>query len=94
MGNHFKKCPIYQAATTGLYLPLLIQESSWESLSIDFMLGLLRTQQGFDIVLVVFDRNSKMARFIASKKSPGATHVLNLFFDEIICFMKFVNPSY
>jgi hypothetical protein len=35
-----------------------------------------------------------MARFIASKKTSNATHVLNLFFEEIICFMKFVNPSY
>lgn len=53
--------------------PLLIQESSWEGLSIDFMLGLLQSQQGFDIVIVVFDRNSKMAHFIASKKTSSAT---------------------
>ena len=58
------------------------------------MLGLLQTQQGFNIVLVVFDRNSKMAPFIASKKTSSATYVLILFFKEIICFMKFVNPSY
>nr|GEX10508.1 reverse transcriptase domain-containing protein [Tanacetum cinerariifolium] len=65
----FERCRTCHIAKThssnaGLYTLLSIPVALWEDVSLDFVLGLPRTQQAKDSVMVVVDRLSKMAHFV------------------------------
>jgi hypothetical protein len=55
----------------GLYIPLPVPHAPWEDISMDS-------------VFVVVDRCSKIAHFIPSHKTDNASHVADLFFNEVV----------
>ncbi len=67
---------------TGLLQPLPIFKGSWESVSMDFMVN-LPPSRGFDAIMVVVDRFSKMAHFIPTKDNATAQKTRRLFFTHV-----------
>lgn len=66
----------------GLLQPLPIPNQKWESISMDFITGLPKTQ-GKDCIYVVVDRLTKYARFIAISTEFKAPQIAEVFFKEI-----------
>jgi transposase InsO family protein len=67
----------------GLLQPLPIPEAPWTSVSMDFVTGLPKSKAGYDAILVVVDRLTKMARLIPTHTSVTARQTAQLFLDEV-----------
>jgi hypothetical protein len=89
MIHHFvTHCTVCQQAKhervkyRGLLQPLLVPEYAWKVVSLDFIEGLPKFNH-FDCILVVVDKFSKYAHFIALKHPFTAFQVAMAYVDNV-----------
>ncbi|KZV46658.1 hypothetical protein F511_15460 [Dorcoceras hygrometricum] len=68
----------------GMLKPLRIPEWKWESISMDFVLGLPRTVQGYNSIWVIVDRITKSVHFLPVKTTYEMRKYAELCIREII----------
>ncbi|WVZ95748.1 hypothetical protein U9M48_041472, partial [Paspalum notatum var. saurae] len=68
----------------GMLQPLNIPAWKWEDIHMDFVVGLPRTQKGYDSIWVIIDRFTKSAHFIPVKTSYTAATYAELYIARIV----------
>jgi hypothetical protein len=69
----------------GLLQPLKILEWKWEEIRMDFIVGLPRTQAGYDSIWVIVDRLTKVAHFIPVKTTYSGAKLVELYISQMVC---------
>jgi hypothetical protein len=64
---------------------LQVSEWKWEEITMDFIVGLLRTQSGYDSIWVIVDRLTKVAHFIPVKTTYPGPQLAELYVSRIVC---------
>jgi hypothetical protein len=70
---------------TGLLQPLKIPEWKWEEITMDFIVGLPRTQKGYNSIWVVVDRLTKVVHFIPVNTTYSSARLAELYISRIVC---------
>lgn len=79
-----QKVKVEQCKCPSLLQPLCTTEWKWESISMDFIIGLPRTQKGHDSIFVVGDRLDKMTHFLPIKIESSTSDIAHRFVKEIV----------
>jgi hypothetical protein len=69
----------------GLLQPLKIAERKWEEIGMNFIVGLPRTQAGYDSIWVIVDHLTKVAHFIPVKMTYSGAKLAELYISRIVC---------
>ncbi|KAG7669555.1 hypothetical protein KSW81_007707 [Nannochloris sp. 'desiccata'] len=77
----------------GLLQPLERPGEPWESISMDFIVKLPKTKEGYDAVMVVVDRFSKYVEFVPTFTTASAEDIATLFYKNILCPLADINPG-
>jgi hypothetical protein len=70
---------------TGLLQLLQVPEWKWEEIVMDFVVGLSRTQSGYDSIWVIVDRLTKVAHFIPVKTTYSRLQLAELYMSRRVC---------
>ena len=69
---------------TGILQELPLPEWKWERISMDFMVGLPKTQKVHDSIWVIVDRLTKSAHFLAVKTTYMVAQYAQMYLDSIV----------
>ena len=69
---------------TGLLQELPLPEWKWERITMDFVVGLPKTQKGHDSIWVIVDRLTKSAHFLPVNVEDSLEKLAKLHVDEIV----------
>ncbi|WVZ52058.1 hypothetical protein U9M48_003152 [Paspalum notatum var. saurae] len=79
----------------GMLQPLAVLAWKWEDIHMDFIVGLPRTQKGYDSIWVIIDRFTKSAHFIPIKTTYWVKQYAELYISRIVSLHEFAyNNSY
>jgi hypothetical protein len=62
-----------------------VHEWKWEEIIMDFIVGLPRTQSGYDSIWVIVDRLTKVAHFTPIKTTYSGPQLAELYMSRIVC---------
>jgi hypothetical protein len=68
----------------GLLKPLDVLVWKWESIYMDFIVGLPRTPKGHDSIWVIVDRLTKVAHFLAVRTDYRVEKLADLYIEHIL----------
>jgi hypothetical protein len=68
----------------GLLQLLKIPELKWEEITMEFIVGLPRTQKGYNSIWVVMDRLTKVAHFIPVNTTYSGARLAELYIFRIV----------
>jgi hypothetical protein len=80
-----KRVKVEHQRPARLLQPLKILEWKWEEIGMDFIVGLPRTQAGYDTIWVIVDRLTKVAHFIPVKTTYSGAKLAELYMSRIVC---------
>jgi transposase InsO family protein len=86
--HYVRTCPICQMTkpqhihTPGLLQPLPIPQEAWSNIGTDFITGLPKSEDK-EVILVIVDRLTKFAHFIALSHPISTLTIAHVFLDNI-----------
>jgi hypothetical protein len=83
----YQRVKVEHQRPAGLLQPLKIPEWKWEEIGMDFIVGLPRTQAGYDLIWVIVDRLTKVAHFIPVKATYSGAKLADLYMSRIMCLL-------
>ena len=89
VNKYVEKCMVCikvkgEISNVGLYQPLPIPNMPWDYVSMDFIVGFPRTNQGYDSIYVVVDQFIIMGHCISCRTTNDAIHIACLFFKQVV----------
>jgi hypothetical protein len=90
IANFVTRCLTYQKVKvehqkpSGPLQPLEIPEWKWESIAMDFVVGLPRTPAGYDSIWVIIDRLTKSAHFLPVRSNYTVERYAKVYIQEIV----------
>ena len=80
----FQKLKVEHQKPIGLMQPLEVPKWKWDRISMDFVTGLPSTIRGHDSILVLVDRLTKLAHFIAINISFPVSKLAKIYTSVIV----------
>ena len=91
VADFFSKCLTYQQVKAehqkpfGKLQPLPIPQWKWNRITMDFIIELPRSRDGYDSIQVIVDRLTKSAHFLPVKVTYSVAKLANLYVKHIVC---------